>query len=122
MRHTSVGPHRDDIELTINEMPLRRSGSQGQCKTFVIALRLAQYDFLHRAMGMRPLLLLDDIFDKLDRQRVERIMNLVTSSDFGQISVTDTNRKHLDDIMSHTGGDYRMWTVENGIFIPSSQS
>ena len=122
VRHTSVGPHRDDIELTINEMPLRRSGSQGQCKTFVIALRLAQYDFLHRAMGMRPLLLLDDIFDKLDRQRVERIMNLVTSSDFGQIFVTDTNRKHLDDIMSHTGGDYRMWTVENGIFIPSSQS
>lgn len=123
VRHTSVGPHRDDIELTLDEMPLRRSGSQGQCKTFTIALRLAQYEFLRRATCLKPLLLLDDIFDKLDRNRVERIMDLVTSDDeFGQIFVTDTNRKHLDDIMGHTGDEYRMWTVENGNFSPDTRS
>lgn len=117
VKHTSVGPHRDDINLILNGMPLRRSGSQGQCKSFTIALRLAQYDFLHQSTGLRPLLLLDDIFDKLDRERVERIMTLVTSDDeFGQIFITDTNRKHLDDIMARTGGQYSMWSVENGIF------
>lgn len=119
VRHTSVGPHRDDIDLTINDMPLRNSGSQGQCKTFTIALRLAQYDFLHRATSLRPLLLLDDIFDKLDRDRVERIMNLVAKADeFGQIFITDTNRKHLDDIILLMGSDYRMWNVDSGHFSP----
>lgn len=120
VRYTSVGPHRDDIELTLDAMPLRRSGSQGQCKTFTIALRLAQYDFLHRCTGMSPMLLLDDIFDKLDRDRVERIMTLVTSDEFGQIFVTDTNRKHLDDIISRTTGDYKLWSVSDGTFTPIS--
>ena len=104
--------------MDLDGMPMRRTGSQGQCKTFTIALRLAQYDFLHRATGIRPLLLLDDIFDKLDASRVERIMELVISDSFGQIFITDTNRTHLDEIMSRTGGDYRMWMVENGIFSP----
>ena len=118
VRHTSVGPHRDDIELTIDSMPLRRSGSQGQCKTFTIALRLAQYHFLHRATGIKPLLLLDDIFDKLDSSRVERIVSLVTSDDFGQIFITDTNREHLDHIIAHAGSDYRLWIVDRGSFTP----
>ena len=116
VRHTSVGPHRDDIEMELDGMPMRRTGSQGQCKTYTIALRLAQYDFLREATGMRPLLLLDDIFDKLDAGRVERIMSLVTSDSFGQIFITDTNRKHLDEIMHRTGGDYRLWEVETGGF------
>ncbi len=121
VRHTSVGPHRDDIGITLDEMPLRRTGSQGQCKTFTIALRLAQYDFLHRATSIRPLLLLDDIFDKLDRDRVARIMKLVTADEFGQIFITDTNREHLDDIMSGTGGHYRMWHVVDGAFKPLAE-
>lgn len=117
VRHTSVGPHRDDIAMTLGGMPMRRTGSQGQCKTFTTALRLAQYDFLREATGMRPLLLLDDIFDKLDATRVERIMELVTGSDrFGQIFITDTNRKHLDEIMGRTGSDVRLWSVEEGSF------
>ncbi|MDE6186684.1 MAG: DNA replication and repair protein RecF, partial [Duncaniella sp.] len=119
VKHTSVGIHRDDIGMELDGMPMRRIGSQGQCKTFTIALRLAQYDFLHSATGMRPILLLDDIFDKLDASRVERIMELVTSDSFGQIFITDTNRTHLDEIMHRTGGDYRMWSVENGIFTPT---
>jgi len=122
VKYTSVGPHRDDIEMLIEDMPMRRTGSQGQCKTFTIALRLAQYDFLHTATGMRPMLLLDDIFDKLDRDRVERIMALVTADEFGQIFVTDTNRKHLDDIMERTGGHYRMWTVQGGRFTLATSS
>lgn len=118
VKHTSVGPHRDDLEMLLSGMPLRRTGSQGQCKTFTIAMRLAQYDFLHKATGMKPLLLLDDIFDKLDASRVERIMEVVTQSSFGQIFITDTNRTHLDEIMSRTGGDYRIWEVADGLFIP----
>lgn len=118
VKHTSVGPHRDDLEMLLSGMPLRRTGSQGQCKTFTIAMRLAQYDFLHKATGMKPLLLLDDIFDKLDASRVERIMEVVTQSSFGQIFITDTNRTHLDEIMSRTGGDYRIWKVADGLFIP----
>lgn len=119
VRHTSVGPHRDDIDFSLDTMPLRRTGSQGQCKTFTIALRMAQHDFLRHATGMRPLLLLDDIFDKLDRDRVERIMRLVTEKDtFGQTFITDTNRRHLDDIIALTGGDYRLWSVDRGEFTP----
>lgn len=118
LKHTSVGPHRDDILMTLDGMPMRRTGSQGQCKTFTIALRLAQYDFLHSTTGLRPLLLLDDIFDKLDASRVGRIMELVTADSFGQIFITDTNRKHLDEIVARTGGDYRLWSVDSGRFSP----
>ena len=116
VKHTSVGVHRDDIEMTLDGMPMRRTGSQGQCKTYTIALRLAQYDFLRETTGMRPLLLLDDIFDKLDAGRVERIMTLVTGDGFGQIFITDTNREHLNEIVGRTGGDYRLWNVESGGF------
>lgn len=118
VRHTTVGPHRDDIVMTLCDMPMRRTASQGQCKTFTTALRLAQYEFLREASGMRPLLLLDDIFDKLDATRVERIISLVTGDSFGQIFITDTNRTHLDEIMTRTGGDYRLWNVESGSFTP----
>lgn len=116
VKHTTVGPHRDDISMTLNGMPMKRTASQGQCKTFTTALRFAQYEFLHRVSGMRPLLLLDDIFDKLDAERVERIMAMVTGDDFGQIFITDTNRAHLDEIVSRTAGTYGMWNVDNGVF------
>ena len=122
LRHTSAGPHRDDIELTLNGREMRRTGSQGQCKTFVIALRLAQYEFLAEATGMKPLLLLDDIFDKLDATRVERIVQLVGDPAFGQIFITDTNRSHLDEIMARSGGDYRLWEVSSGNFTPLHSS
>lgn len=118
VKYTTVGPHRDDIEMELSAMPMRRTGSQGQCKTYTIALRLAQYDFLHGSSGMRPLLLLDDIFDKLDASRVERIMEVVERPMFGQIFITDTNRTHLDEIMRRTAGDYRIWQVSEGCFNP----
>lgn len=120
--YTSVGPHRDDLQFTLNQLPARRAASQGQCKSFTIALRLAQFDFLARATGLTPLLLLDDIFDKLDATRVERIISIVSDdSRFGQIFITDTNRDHLDAVMRMSGARYKMWTVDHGVFTPVEQ-
>lgn len=121
--HTSVGPHRDDLDLQLNEMPVRRVASQGQCKTYTLSLRLAQYRFLEKASGLKPLLLLDDVFDRLDAQRVERLVEVVSGDVFGQIFITDTNRGHLDNIMERsTAGDYRSWLVENGVFTLQSRA
>lgn len=115
--HTTAGPHRDDLELTLNGMPVRNTASQGQSKTFTIALRLAQYEFMHESTGMKPLLLLDDIFDKLDSNRVANIIDIVNRDIFGQIFITDTNRDHLDSIMSAMpGAEYRLWDVKSGNF------
>lgn len=113
--YTTRGIHRDDIELMLEEHSMRKTGSQGQCKTYTIALRLAQYDFLKLASKITPILLLDDIFDKLDARRVENIISVVSNSDkFGQIFITDTNRTHLDEIIKRAGSDYRIFSVSQG--------
>ena len=110
------GVHRDDLEFTLGGHPMKREGSQGQNKTYVIALKLAQFDFLKRtASKTTPLLLLDDIFDKLDSQRVEQIVRLVSGDSFGQIFITDTNREHLDSILSNSQHDYKIFHVERGV-------
>lgn len=117
--YTSQGIHRDDLTASLGSYSMRRLGSQGQVKTFTIALRFAIFDYLHRAGGIMPILLLDDIFDKLDASRVERIMQLVTSGgNFGQIFITDTNRDHLDEILTRIGGDRSIFSVDNGRFTP----
>ena len=109
------GVHRNDNEILINGFPLRREGSQGQTKTFVVSLKLAQFDFLcQTTTHTQPLLLLDDIFDKLDSHRVEQIVKIVSDDRFGQIFITDTNRDHLDEILRHSNHDYRIFAVKNG--------
>ena len=109
------GIHRDDLEFSLSGHPMKREGSQGQNKTFVIALKLAQFDFLKRTNSKTtPLLLLDDIFDKLDARRVEQIVKLVGSEEFGQIFITDTNRDHLDRILASSEHDYKIFYVDNG--------
>jgi DNA replication and repair protein RecF len=109
------GVHRDDLLFTLGGHPMRREGSQGQNKTYVIALKLAQFEFLKRtASHTTPLLLLDDIFDKLDAGRVEQIVRLVSGDSFGQIFITDTNRDHLDQILSSSHLDYQIFYVDNG--------
>lgn len=109
------GVHRDDLEITLGGHLMKREGSQGQNKTFVIALKLAQFDFLKRTNSKTtPLLLLDDIFDKLDAQRVEQIVKLVAGDDYGQIFITDTNRDHLDLILSRQTLDYKIFHVDKG--------
>ena len=113
------GVHRDDLVFTLGDHPMRREGSQGQNKTYVIALKLAQFKFLKRtASQTTPLLLLDDIFDKLDSSRVEQIVRLVSSDNFGQIFITDTNRDHLDQILSSSHLDYKIFHVDNGEVSP----
>ena len=112
--HTSQGVHRDDFELMLGNELMRRTGSQGQCKTYTIALRLAQFEFLKSLSGHTPILLLDDIFDKLDAKRVANIMGIVSKPSFGQIFVTDTNREHIDETIRTIGSDYRIFFVEDG--------
>lgn len=121
--YTSRGIHRDDLEMGLDGYSMRRLGSQGQLKTFTIALRFAIFEYLKRHSGVTPLLLLDDIFDKLDADRVQKIMEVVSANDvFGQIFITDTNRKHLDEILVQIGGDYRLLEVDHGRFAPISES
>ncbi|MCD8297302.1 MAG: DNA replication and repair protein RecF [Prevotella sp.] len=112
------GIHRDDLEMLIDDYPVRREGSQGQNKTFAIALKLAQFDFLKLTCSKTPpILLLDDIFDKLDATRVEQIVHIVASDDFGQIFLTDTNRDNLDRILQDSVSDYKIFSVEGGNII-----
>lgn len=114
---TSRGIHRDDLLTRLDSWSMRRLGSQGQVKTFTIALRLAIFDYLSKARGITPLLLLDDIFDKLDSDRVGRIMELVSRAEnFRQIFITDTNRQHLDEILAAISGQRLLLAVENGSF------
>lgn len=113
--YTLHGVHKDELELTLNGFGLRREASQGQQKTCLIALKLAQYLFLkERGEERMPLLLLDDIFDKLDAGRVARIVDYVGGDDFGQIFITDTRREHLDRILALTRRSYKLFDVEHG--------
>ena len=115
MGYSLHGIHRDDLEMLLDGYPIKREGSQGQHKSFLIALKLAQFRFLKNTNAhTTPLLLLDDIFDKLDAQRVEQIVKLVSSEEYGQIFVTDTNREHLDTILSESGFDYKLFHVAAG--------
>ena len=108
------GIHRDDLEIMLGDRPMTREGSQGQQKTFVISLKLSQFELLKQATQTAPLLLLDDIFDKLDSQRVEQIVSLVSGDNFGQIFITDTNREHLDQILTASSHDYKIYNVTDG--------
>ena len=109
------GIHRDDLEMLLGGFQMRREGSQGQTKTFSLALKLAQFNFLCRTnSATTPILLLDDIFDKLDAQRVKKIVQLVADDHYGQIFITDTNREHLDNILMHTALDYKIFEVIDG--------
>ena len=113
------GIHKDDLEMCLGDYPIKREGSQGQNKTYLIALKLAQFDFLKNTGNhTTPLLLLDDMFDKLDSTRVEQIVRLVAGDNFGQIFITDTNRDHLDSILQNLEQDHALFLVENGQISP----
>lgn len=112
------GIHKDELEMRLGGFPIKREGSQGQNKTYLVALKLAQSDFLKHVGHHAPLLLLDDIFDKLDSQRVEQILKLVRGDDFGQIFITDTNRENLDHLLYKEHGKCRIFMTENGAIEP----
>ena len=114
MGYSLHGVHKDDLVMQLGSYPIKREGSQGQSKTYLIALKLAQFDFLRRTGHTTPILLLDDIFDRLDASRVEQIVHLVSGDTFGQIFISDVNRGHLDRILSAATGDYKLYTVSDG--------
>jgi DNA replication and repair protein RecF len=114
---TTKGIHRDDIEMQLNSYSLKRTGSQGQIKTYLIALKLAQFELLKKVNQKTPLLLLDDIFAKLDANRVKQIIKLVSSDAFGQIFITDTNREHVDEMLKLINQEYKLFSVKNGEII-----
>jgi DNA replication and repair protein RecF len=104
-----VGIHKDDLEFTINERPLKRYGSQGQQKTYLIALKLAQFDLTHSRTGARPILLLDDIFDKIDPQRMRHLLKLLSDQRFGQVIITDTDATRLHHALDGLDLDVRFF-------------
>lgn len=116
-QYTTTGIHRDDLLFNISRYPIKKLGSQGQKKTYLVALKMAQFQFIAGISDMKPILLLDDIFDKLDRNRVEQIIKLVIGDQFGQIFITDTNRSHLDGILKEMTSDYQIFEVKSGSII-----
>jgi DNA replication and repair protein RecF len=114
MEYTTVGIHKDDLEFTINGYPLKKYASQGQQKSFLIALKLAQFDFIKNIKKVTPILLLDDIYDKLDDLRVKQLMELVSSDNFGQLFITDTHPTRLADLFQSTNADYKVFQIING--------
>lgn len=111
---TTSGVHRDDLLFSIGGFPLRRYGSQGQQKSFLVALKLAQYRIIAERTGEKPIMLLDDVFDKLDRDRVTQLIKIVSGPDFGQIFITDCNLQRMEDVLSHTQSDRIIFNVEPG--------
>ncbi|NVK28919.1 MAG: DNA replication/repair protein RecF [Flavobacteriia bacterium] len=119
LQYTSVGIHKDDLSFALKEYPLKKTGSQGQQKTFTIALKLAQFDFLKEITGRKPILLLDDIFDKLDEKRVESIISMVNDHRFGQIFITDTHAERTGGIVKRIAEESKVFSVtSNGEIAP----
>ena len=111
LQYTSTGPHKDDLRFHINDFSIKKFGSQGQQKTFLIALKLAQFDVIRNQMNVLPILLLDDIFDKLDDKRVMQIINLVNDDSFGQLFVTDTNKERTEKMIKKTAQSYSIFSL-----------
>lgn len=113
--HSMYGVHRDDLDMFIDQYLIRKIGSEGQNKTYLTALKLSEYQIVADKLRCQPILLLDDLFDKLDADRVERIIEIVSGELFGQIFITDTNRKYLDAIIHAQGEKYHLFKVDRGV-------
>ena len=111
LQYTSSGIHKDDINFLLEDQPIKQFGSQGQQKTFLIALKLAQFDFLKKQTGGAPILLLDDAFDKLDQKRVTQIISLVDQNDFGQIFLTDTHEERTLNALHSLKSSYELFKL-----------
>jgi len=114
LQRTTMGVHRDDLEFLLNQRSIKKIGSQGQLKCFVIALKLAQFEILKEIKAQKPLLLMDDIFDKLDDHRIAKLMNMVDGNVFGQIFITDARPERTTRILDHLQGDVRTFLVAAG--------
>lgn len=114
IKHTSAGIHKDELTFSIAGYPVKKFGSQGQQKSFVIAIKLAQFEFTRRIKSFKPILLFDDIFDKLDDSRVMQIIQLVSENNFGQVFITDTQRQRIEKIFTLVSIDHKIFTVVDG--------
>ncbi len=111
LQYTSVGVHKDDLSFEIDKHPIKKFGSQGQQKSYLIALKLAQFDFIKEQASITPILLLDDIFDKLDEHRVSQIIQLVNKDDFGQIFITDTHSERTEKVLQQADKEYQIFKL-----------
>ena len=111
LHYTSVGVHKDDLSFEIDNYPIKKFGSQGQQKSFLIALKLAQFDFVKKQSGEKPILLFDDIFDKLDEFRVSKIIEMVNKEEFGQLFISDTHPERTENIVKTTLQSYKIFSV-----------
>ncbi|WP_284652439.1 DNA replication/repair protein RecF [Flavobacterium terrisoli] len=111
LQYTSVGVHKDDLSFEIDHHPIKKFGSQGQQKSFLIALKLAQFDFVKKQSGEKPILLFDDIFDKLDEFRVSKIVEMVNNEEFGQLFITDTHPERTENIVKTTHQSYKIFNL-----------
>jgi DNA replication and repair protein RecF len=114
LKYTTAGIHKDDLSFTIQGHPVKKFGSQGQQKSFIIALRLAQYEYIKKLKGYKPILLLDDIFDKLDDKRVEQLIQLSSEDNFGQVFITDTQRERVEHLLEKVNADHKIYQIANG--------
>lgn len=112
--YTNVGIHKDDLEFCLDGHPLKKFGSQGQQKSFVVSIRLAQFEYNYQKIGYKPILLLDDIFDKLDDQRVKKLVRLVGDNHFGQVFITDTQQQRIEQLFDDTNINHKIFEVVSG--------
>jgi DNA replication and repair protein RecF len=117
MHYSTSGIHKDDLGMLLNGMPLRKFASQGQQKSFLIALKLAQFDVIRDEKGLKPLLLLDDIFEKLDQQRITALMTLVNKHHFGQLFITDTHPERVAEILNSINCSFDQFLINQGSII-----
>lgn len=116
LKYTTCGIQRDDLEFTMDGWPIRKCGSQGQQKSFLVSLKFAQYEIMKRTCGFAPMLLLDDVFDKLDMNRISNLLSMVSSSDFGQIFITDSNKVRMAGVVDRITDDRAYFETEAGEF------
>ncbi len=114
LQYTSVGVHKDDLVFRIHDEAVKKFGSQGQQKSFIIALKLAQFSFTKKIKGYNPILLFDDIFDKLDASRVRQLMHLVSKEDFGQVFVSDTHPERLEELFTEIDSECKIFIMDEG--------
>ena len=111
LQYTTVGIHKDDLSFEIGGFPIKKFGSQGQQKSYLIALKFAQFEFIKQQSNLIPILLLDDIFDKLDENRVSQIIELVNKNEFGQIFITDTHSDRIENVIKQSNKSYQIFNL-----------